>query len=54
MKNGMGFPEQPLQVQVYPMEEHLISPVLKCFQMRCNPIGGQAFVPGNVVNIPLI
>ena len=23
------------------------------FQMRCNPIGGQAFVQGNVVNIPV-
>ena len=28
MKNGMGFPEQPPQLQLYPMDEHLISPVL--------------------------
>ena len=53
MKNGMGFPEQPLQLQLYLMEECLISPVLTFFQMRCNPIGGQAFVQGNVVNIPV-
>ena len=44
VKNGMGFPEQPLQLQLYLMEECLISPVLTFFQMRCNPIGGQAFV----------
>ena len=44
MKHGMGFPEQPPQLQLYLMEEHLISPVLIFFQMRCNPIGGQAFV----------
>ena len=43
MKNGMGFPEQPSELQLYPMEEHLISPVLTFFQMRCNPIGGQVF-----------
>ena len=44
VKNGMGFPEQPPELLLYPMEEHLISPVLTFFQMRCNPIGGQAFV----------
>ena len=31
VKNGMDFPEQPLQLQLYPMEEHLISPVLTIF-----------------------
>ena len=40
VKNGMGFPEQPLQLQLYLKEECLISPVLAFFQMRCNPIGG--------------
>ena len=40
MKNGMGFPEQPPQLQLYPMKECLISPVLTFFQMQCNPIGG--------------
>ena len=35
------------------MEECLISAVLTFFQMRCNPIGGRAFVWGNVVNIPV-
>ena len=40
VKNGMCFPEQPPDLQLYPMEEHLISPVLTFFQMKCNPIGG--------------
>ena len=40
MKNGMGFQEQPPQLQLYPMEEHLISIVLTFFQVRCNPMGG--------------
>ena len=31
MKNGMGFPEQPPHLQLYLMEEHLISPVLTFF-----------------------
>ena len=44
VKNGMGFPEQLLQLQPYLMEECLISPVLTFFQMRCNPVGGRAFV----------
>ena len=43
-ENGKGFPEQPPQLQLYPIEEHLISPVLTFFQMKCNPVGGQAFV----------
>ena len=47
----MGFPEQPLELQLYPMEERLISPVLTFFQMRYNPIGGWAFVWSNVVDI---
>ena len=53
MKNGMGFPEQPPGLQLYLVEKCLISPVLTFFQLRCNPIGGQAFVRGNVVNIPV-
>ena len=53
VKNGMGFPEQPPELQLYPREECLISSVLTFFQMRCNPIGGWAFVWGNVVNIPV-
>ena len=28
VKNSMGFPEQPPQLQLHPMEECLISPVL--------------------------
>ena len=28
VKNGMGFPEQPPELQLYPMEEHLILPLL--------------------------
>ena len=51
VKNGMGFTEHPTELQLYPVEEHLISPVLIFFQMRCNPIGGQAFAWGSVVNI---
>ena len=47
----MGFLEQPPELQLYPMEEHLILPILTFFQMRSNPISGQAFVWGNVVDI---
>ena len=31
MKNGMCFPKQPPQLQLYSLEEHLISPVLTFF-----------------------
>ena len=53
VKNGVGFPEQPPELQLYPVGEHLISPVLTFCQMRCNPIGGWTFEWGNVVNIPV-
>ena len=44
MKNGMGFPQPPPELQLYPMEEGLKSHVLTFCQMRCNSIGGRAFV----------
>ena len=40
VKNGLGFSEQPPELQLHPMEEHLISPALIFFQMRCYPIDG--------------
>ena len=47
----MGFPENPHELDLHGMEEHIISPRLLFFQMRSNILGGRTIVRGNVVNI---
>jgi hypothetical protein len=50
----MGFPEKPNELQLYPLEERLISLRIPFMQIRQLPRGGGQFsVKGNVVNVPV-
>ena len=44
IENGMGFPEKPHELDLYGMEEWIISPLLLFFQMRSNILGGRTVV----------
>ncbi len=49
----MGFPHQPEQLKLFGMEEQLIAPRITLFTFIDLPVGGQKFVCGNVVNVPV-
>jgi hypothetical protein len=51
--NKMGFPEKPKELDLYPLEERLISLRIPFIQIRQLPRGGQFYVKGNVVNLPV-
>ena len=40
----MGFPEQPPELKLFPMEETLIAQRITFMQIRSHPIGNQTFV----------
>jgi hypothetical protein len=49
----MGFPEKPKELDLYPLEERLISLRIPFMQIRQLPRGGQFSIKGNVVNVPV-
>jgi hypothetical protein len=49
----MGFPEKPKKLDLYPLEERLISLRIPFIQIHQLPRGGQFSVKGNVVNLPV-
>ena len=51
--NKMGFPELPHQLKLYSMEERLITPRIVFMLLRDHLVGGQTFVRGNFVNVPV-
>ena len=51
--NKMGFLELPHQLELYSMEERLIAPRIVFILLRDHPVGGQTFVRGNFVNVPV-
>ena len=51
--NKMGYPELPHQLKLYSMEERLIAPRIVFMLLRDHPVGGQTFVRGNFVNVPV-
>jgi hypothetical protein len=50
--NKMGFPERPKELELYPLEERLVSLRIPFMQIRQLPTGGQLSIKGNVVNVP--
>ena len=55
--NKVGFPPQPPELQIHPLEATLISPLLPFMVIRSLPICGQTIfgqkqIIGNVVNVP--
>jgi hypothetical protein len=51
--NKMGFPERPKELELYPLEERLVSLRIPFMQIRQLPRGGQLSIKGNVVNVPI-
>ena len=49
----MGFPLLPPELQLYSMEERLIALRIIFMLLRDHPVGGQTFVRGNFVNVPV-
>ena len=55
--NKVYFPEKPEELNLYPLEETLISPLLPFMTIRSLPVGGltkegQKMIIGNVVHVP--
>ena len=53
IKNKMGFPQLPPELQLYSMEERLIAPRIVFMLLRDHPVGGQTFLRGKFVNVPV-
>ena len=51
--NKMGFPNRPKELELYPLEERLISLRIPFMQIHQLPRGGQFCIKGNVVNVPV-
>ena len=51
--NKMGFPDKPKELELFPLEERLVSLRIPFMQIRQLPSGGQFSVKGNVVNVPV-
>ena len=51
--NGMKWPDKPDELQLYALEERLVSLRIPFMQIRELPRGGQYSVRGNVVNVPV-
>ncbi|MCG7875518.1 MAG: AAA family ATPase [Candidatus Thiodiazotropha endolucinida] len=51
--NGMKWPPKPKELELFPLEERLISLRIPFMQMRELPRGRQLSVKGNVVNVPV-
>ena len=49
----MGFPELPHQLKLYSIEERLIAPRIVFMLLQDHRVGGQTFVRGNSVNVPV-
>ena len=51
--NKLGFPTQPLELKLYPLEKWLIAPRIQFMQFRELKCGGQQLVHGNILNVPV-
>ena len=49
----MGFPPLPPELQLYSMEERHIAMRIVFMLLRDNPVGGQTFVRGNFIIVPV-
>ena len=48
----MTFPIKPVELNLSPLEERLVSPRIPFMQIHSKPCGGQLSIVGNVVNVP--
>ena len=53
IKNKSGFPSQPIELKLHPLEERLISPIIPFMTIRELPVGGQKLLHGNICHVPV-
>ena len=53
IENKMGFPLIPPDLKLYLMEERLTALRIVFMMLKDHPVGGQTFVRGNFVNVPV-
>ena len=53
LKNESGFPEQPIELQLYHLEEVIIAPVIPFMTIRELLMDGQKSLKGNMCHIPV-
>ena len=51
--NKLGFPEQPAELKLYPLEEQLVALSIPFMQIRDLHHRGQNPVCGNIINVPV-
>ena len=53
IKNKCGFPIQPPELILFPLEERLISPIIPFMNVRECPVGGQKAIHGSICHVPV-
>ena len=53
IRNKSGFPQQPPELLLFPLEERLISPIIPFMNVRECPVGGQKAIYGSICHVPV-
>ena len=53
IKNNCGFPPQPDELKLYPVEERIISPLMPFMTIIELPVGGQQALKGSICHVPV-
>ena len=53
LANNCGFPEKPIELDLHPLEEVIIAPIIPFMTIRELPMGGQKSLKGNVCHVPV-
>ena len=53
IKNNCGFPPQPDELKLYPVEEQIISPLMPFMTIIELPVGGQQALKGSICHVPV-
>ena len=53
IKNNCGFPPQPDELKLYPVEEQFISPLMPFMTIIELPVGGQQALKGSICHVPV-
>ena len=51
--NKCGFPQQPPELLLFPLEERLISPIIPFMNVREHPVGAQKAIYGSICHVPV-
>ena len=53
IRNKCGFPQQPPELLLFPLEERLISPIIPFMNVRECPVGDQKAIYGSICHVPV-